>query len=103
MESIIYNLLSNALKYVSPDRIPDVLLRTYEKDGKVTLSVKDNGLGIDLVKYGSKIFKLNQVFHNNPTSKGVGLYITKAQIESLGGTIQVKSRENEGSEFIVTL
>jgi PAS domain S-box-containing protein len=103
LESIIYNLLSNALKYVSPDRIPDILLRTYEKDGKVILSVKDNGLGIDLVKYGSKIFKLNQVFHNNPTSKGVGLYITKAQIESLGGTIQVKSRENEGSEFIVTL
>ncbi len=102
-ESIIYNLLSNALKYVSPERIPDILIRTYEQDGKTMISVKDNGLGIDLVKYGSKIFKLNQVFHKHPSSKGVGLYITKAQVESFGGTIQVKSRENEGSEFIVTL
>ncbi|GAA4467981.1 hypothetical protein GCM10023093_24720 [Nemorincola caseinilytica] len=102
LESIIYNLLSNALKYISPDRIPDILLRTYEQDGKIVLSVKDNGLGIDLVKYGNKIFKLNQVFHKRPDSKGVGLYITRAQIESFGGSIQVKSRENEGSEFIVT-
>lgn len=103
LESIIYNLLSNALKYISTDRIPDILIRTYEQDGRIKLSVKDNGLGIDLVKYGNKIFKLNQIFHNHPNSKGVGLYITKAQVESFGGTIEVKSRENEGSEFTVTL
>jgi len=103
LESIIYNLLSNALKYISPNRIPDILIRTYEDEGRVKLSVKDNGLGIDLVKYGNKLFKLNQVFHKNHNSKGVGLYITKAQVESFGGTIEVKSRENEGSEFIVTL
>lgn len=102
-ESIIYNLLSNALKYISPERIPDILIKTYEQDGRVMISVKDNGLGIDLVKYGSKLFKLNQVFHKHPGSKGVGLYITKAQVESFGGSITVKSRENEGSEFIVTL
>lgn len=102
LESLIYNLLSNALKYMSPDRIPDILVRTYMQNGRVVLSVKDNGLGIDLVKYGHKIFKLNQVFHKRADSKGVGLYITKAQIESFGGKIEVKSRENEGSEFIVT-
>ncbi len=103
LESIIYNLLSNALKYVSPERIPEILIRTYELDGHIALSVKDNGLGIDLNKYGSKIFKLNQVFHKHPDSKGVGLYITRAQIESFGGTIQVVSKVNEGSEFIVKL
>ncbi len=103
LESIIYNLVSNALKYISPDRIPDILVRTYEQDGKVVISVKDNGLGIDLVRYGNRLFKLNQVFHKHHNSKGVGLYITKAQVESFGGSIQVKSRENEGSEFIVTL
>jgi sensor histidine kinase regulating citrate/malate metabolism len=65
--------------------------------------VKDNGLGIDLVKFGNKIFKLNQTFHSHENSRGVGLYITKAQVESFGGNIEVKSRENEGSEFIVTL
>jgi signal transduction histidine kinase len=103
LESIIYNLLSNALKYISTERIPEILVRTYELDGRILLSVKDNGLGIDLVKYGNKIFKLNQVFHKRPDAKGVGLYITKAQVESFGGSIIVRSRENEGSEFIVTL
>lgn len=103
LESIIYNLVSNALKYTSPERIPDILIRTYQKDGKNVISVKDNGLGIDLVKHGHKLFKLNQVFHKHPESKGIGLYITKAQVESFGGNIEVKSRENEGAEFIVTL
>lgn len=103
LESILYNLISNALKYISPDRIPDILVRTYSENGRTIISVKDNGLGIDLVKYGSRLFKLNQVFHKGMNSRGVGLYITKMQVESFGGTIQVKSRENEGSEFIVTL
>ena len=101
--SIIYNLVSNALKYTNTDRIPEILIKTYTEGGKIAISVKDNGLGIDLVKYGNKIFKLNQVFHKGMDSKGVGLYITKAQIESFGGTISVKSREFEGSEFIVIL
>ena len=63
----------------------------------------DIGLGINLDKYGERLFKLNQVFHAGFNSKGIGLYITKTQVESLGGTIEVKSKENEGSEFIVTL
>lgn len=54
-------------------------------------------------KYGNRIFKLNAVFHQGYDSKGVGLYITKTQVESLGGKIEVKSRVNEGTEFIVTL
>ena len=78
-------------------------MRTYSENGRTVISVKDNGLGIDLVKYGNRLFKLNQVFHKGMNSRGVGLYITKVQVESFGGSIQVKSRENEGSEFIVTL
>lgn len=54
-------------------------------------------------KYAGKIFKLNQVFHSGFDSKGVGLYITKSQVESLGGSIEVKSAPDVGSEFIVTL
>ena len=72
-------------------------------DEKTVITVKDNGLGINLDKYGERLFKLNQVFHAGFNSKGIGLYITKTQVESLGGTIEVKSKENEGSEFIVTL
>ena len=103
LESIFYNLISNALKYISKERTPIITISTYLSGGRPTLSVKDNGLGINLEKHGKKLFKLNQVFHPGHDSKGVGLFITKAQIESFGGNIQVKSQENIGSEFIVTL
>ena len=103
LESILYNLISNALKYTSPKRTPEILISVYLADNRNTISVKDNGLGLNLQKYGNKIFKLNQVFHPGHDSKGVGLFITKAQIESFGGNIHVKSNEDEGAEFIVTL
>jgi len=101
LESIIYNLISNALKYSKPNETPEIIISTYIADGRVHLSVKDNGLGINIQKHGKKIFLLNQVFHSGYDSKGIGLYITRTQIESLGGSIDVKSQENEGSEFIV--
>lgn len=103
LESILYNLLSNALKYTAKDRKPEITISTYTADDRVVISVKDNGLGLNLHKYGNKLFKLNQVFHPGHDSKGVGLFITKTQIESFGGSIKVKSEENKGAEFIVTL
>ena len=103
LESIFYNLISNALKYSSKERKPEIIVSTYSVDDRVLISVKDNGLGINLEKYGGKLFKLNQTFHSGYDSKGVGLFITKAQIESFGGNIKVKSKEEEGTEFIVTL
>ncbi len=101
MESILYNFISNALKYCKPEVELKILISTYIKDGETLLTVKDNGLGIDLHTYGRKIFNLYQVFHTGYESKGVGLYIIKTQIESLGGRVSVKSEVNEGSEFIV--
>ncbi len=103
LESIFYNLISNALKYSSPERTPEIIITSKVENGRTIVSVKDNGLGINLDKHGKKIFKLNQVFHPGHDSKGVGLFITKAQIESYGGTITVESEEDMGSEFIVTL
>lgn len=101
LESILYNLISNAIKYRNPDVKPAIVVNTAMTDGRVRLSVKDNGLGIDLERHGNKIFKLNQVFHQHENSKGIGLYMTKTQIESLGGSIRVNSKPNEGAEFIV--
>ncbi len=103
LENIIYNLLSNALKYSRPGITPEISIFVQSLAGKTIITVKDNGLGINLNKYGDRLFKLNQVFHSGFNSKGIGLYITKTQVESLGGIIEVKSTENEGSEFIVTL
>ena len=103
LENIIYNLVSNSLKYTRPGVAPEIMISVKSIDEKTVITVKDNGLGINLDKYGERLFKLNQVFHAGFNSKGIGLYITKTQVESLGGTIEVKSKENEGSEFIVTL
>ena len=103
LENILYNLVSNALKYSLQHTPPKIMIATQEMNGRVQIIVKDNGMGIDLDKYGDKVFKLNEVFHQGYDSKGVGLYITKTQIESFGGTIELKSKLNEGCEFIVTL
>ncbi|WP_346239208.1 PAS domain-containing sensor histidine kinase [Niabella insulamsoli] len=103
LESILYNLISNAIKYSSPFTDSKIWIQTgTQANGEVTLSVKDNGFGIDMDKFGKKIFKLSQVFHKNTDSKGVGLYLTKTQIESLNGKINVESKLNEGSTFMVT-
>lgn len=102
LESILYNLLSNALKYTRSDVKPIVLVSTYLQEGKTVLSIKDNGLGIDLQEYGHKLFQLNQTFHEGYDSKGVGLFITRSQVESLGGKISVVSYVNQGAQFIIT-
>ena len=101
MESILYNFINNALKYARSDVPLRIAISTSNNDGAIMLSVKDNGIGIDLKTYGRRIFNLYQVFHSGYDSKGVGLYIIKTKIESLGGSVSVKSEVNEGSEFIV--
>jgi signal transduction histidine kinase len=60
-------------------------------------------VGIDLEKYGLAIFGLYKTFHGNTNAEGIGLYITKNQIEALGGQITVESTVDEGSKFIITI
>ncbi|MBD0777302.1 PAS domain S-box protein [Maribacter sp. ANRC-HE7] len=99
LESIFLNLLSNAMKYKSEDRNPEILIQSGIEDGVQKIWFKDNGLGINLERHGHKIFGLNKVFHRHPDAKGVGLFITKVQIESMGGKISVESEVNVGSTF----
>lgn len=103
LESIMLNLISNALKYRHPDRIPEILICTSSRNGKTVLTISDNGLGIDLLKNGHKLFGMYKTFHAHPDAKGIGLFITKSQIECLGGTIEVESQENTGTSFIITM
>ena len=102
LESIIQNLLSNALKYRSPERTPVIHFETSNNNNKPELIVSDNGLGIDLSKKKCKIFGLHQTFHNHPEAKGVGLFLTKAQVEAMGGIITVRSVLNKGTTFKIT-
>lgn len=101
LESILQNLVTNAIKYRNPDRNALVVLKSWEENGRGFLSVEDNGLGIDLKKHGDKLFGLRKTFHSNQDARGVGLFITRAQIESLGGSISVESEVGRGTKFIV--
>ncbi|WP_435625003.1 PAS domain-containing protein [Flagellimonas sp.] len=101
LESIILNLLTNAVKYSNPSRSPKITLEASKTEKGVTFLVKDNGLGIDLDRYGDKIFGMYKTFHNNKDARGLGLYIIKNQIEAMDGYIQVESSVGKGSVFKV--
>ncbi len=103
LESIMLNLLSNAIKYRDPDRKPAIHINLYKKEGHVYFEVADNGLGIDMEKHGDKLFGMYSTFHGNENSKGIGLFITKNQIESLGGSITVESELGKGTTFKIKL
>jgi len=101
LESILQNLLSNSLKYRSPLRTPVIYAETLFDDGVLILKFKDNGLGIDLNRHIDKLFGLNKTFHRHEEAKGVGLFITKTQVEAMGGSITAISEVDKGSTFIV--
>ena len=103
LESILHNLITNAIKYKHPDRDPEINVFTYEENDKNYLVVKDNGTGIDLEKHGNQLFQMYKTFHNNDDANGLGLFLTKSQIESLGGKITVESSVGKGSKFTVQL
>jgi len=100
-ESILHNLLSNALKYSAEDRQPNIRIRTWQDNNAVFLAVSDTGIGIDLDKHGQKLFGLYNTFHSGRDSKGIGLYLTKMQVESLSGEIAVESEPDQGTTFTV--
>ncbi len=103
LRSILLNLINNAIKYRHPNR-PPVIQITTSSDGEfVLLTVKDNGLGLDMNKYGNKIFGLYQRFHEGKEGKGLGLYIIKHQVEALEGKIAVDSIVDQGTMFHVFL
>ena len=101
LESIFLNLIGNAIKYKSEKRIPEIYVTSQIENGKIILKFKDNGLGIDLERHGHKLFGLNKVFHRHPEAKGVGLFLTKTQIEAMGGEISAASKINEGTTFTI--
>ncbi len=103
LESIILNLLTNAIKYRHPNRRPVIEIDCYSNMDEWIIKVKDNGLGIDLQKYKSQLFGAFKTFHGNADAKGVGLYITKFQVEAMGGHIDVESQEMKGSTFVIGL
>ncbi len=101
LDSILLNLLTNGIKYRSPERVSFVELQVETAEGFAALKFIDNGLGIDLKTHGAKLFGMYKTFHRHPEARGIGLFITKNQIEAMGGRIEVTSEVGVGSTFTV--
>ncbi len=101
LDSILLNLISNAVKYRHPARPAVIRLETSLEPGYVVLTVRDNGRGLDLARNHTKLFGMYKTFHDNEDARGVGLFITKNQIEAMQGRILVESEVGVGSAFKV--
>ena len=101
LHSIFYNLIKNSIKYHQPGLAPVLEISSKIQNGKLLLSFKDNGLGIDLDKKNGQLFGLYKRFHHHVEGKGMGLFMVKTQVEMLGGSISINSKINEGTTFLI--
>jgi len=100
MESVLLNFTTNAIKYAHPDRDPVIVFDfAIEPEGFKSLKITDNGLGIDLKVYGDLLFGMYKTFHKHEEARGIGLYITRNQIEAMKGTVLVESEVGVGTSF----
>lgn len=102
LRSIIYNLINNSIKYKSPERKPKIFIKTEHENNFITISVKDNGMGIDESKHDAIFSKYFRV-ENAIEGSGIGLYLVKEIVNNSGGKILVESQLGKGSEFKVYL
>lgn len=98
LKSIVYNLISNAIKYSSPERQPEIFIKAENRNDYVLLTVKDNGLGIKQQDQ-AKVFSMFKRLHDHVEGTGVGLYIVKRIIDNAGGKIELESEVGKGTVF----
>ena len=100
LRSVLHNLIGNAIKYAQPGIAPKVMVRSHISEGRLAISVTDNGVGIDLEKYKGKLFKMfSRLNNSNADGNGIGLFLVKRTVEKLGGEVAVESRPGAGSTF----
>jgi PAS domain S-box-containing protein len=101
LHSILYNLISNALKYGREDAPLEIRLESFMENGRVCLRVSDNGKGINMDKFGATLFRFHRNTEVENDSKGIGLYLVEHQVKEFGGNITVKSEPNKGTSFTI--
>ncbi len=102
--SVLLNLISNAIKYRDEQK-PVTYLQITSKSERnmLAITIRDNGLGIDLETQGHKVFGLYKRFHSHVEGRGLGLYLVKNQVEAMGGSISIESKPREGSSFCIRI
>jgi signal transduction histidine kinase len=103
VQSAFYNLLSNALKFRSPDRLLRIHASSKIVGENAVVTVSDNGLGFDSNLYKDKLFRLYTRFHSHVEGRGLGLYLVKSQLEVVRGLISVHSIPGQGAKFEMTI
>ena len=104
LDSIVLNFITNGIKYRSPKRESYIKIEANKYKNEIEMSIHDNGLGIDLKRYGAKLFGMYKTFHPNvKKARGIGLFITKNQIEAIKGRIDVESTVDVGTTFKIYL
>lgn len=101
LSSVFQNLITNSIKYRNPRKRLKIVIEAEMLRNQTILSFKDNGLGIDMEKHGKKLFGMYKTFHGNKDAKGIGLFMTKNQMEAMNGKIEVRSEVNKGATFML--
>ncbi|MBW2960397.1 PAS domain S-box protein [Mesonia aestuariivivens] len=99
LESVILNIVSNAIKYRDPNKNSEIILNYKEDEKYKILEIKDNGIGMDLESNKNQIFGMYETFTDFKNSRGIGLFVSNNQMEALGGKIEIESTLNKGSVF----
>jgi PAS domain S-box-containing protein len=102
LDSVFLNLITNSIKYAKPDGHPEIFISSKHENEIKQLLFEDKGVGFDMDKVKNKIFGFGEKFDHHPGNKGIGLYLVQNHITSLGGSIAVESKVNEGAKFIIT-
>jgi signal transduction histidine kinase len=104
MEYVLYNLLTNAIKYSPPEK--QVFITAAARRDTVTLTVRDQGIGMDeddLKHLFTRFFRSQRAVQSGETGTGIGLVIVEQIVAQHGGRIDVTSKPGEGSAFTVSL
>ncbi|MEY3405533.1 MAG: hypothetical protein RL161_963, partial [Bacteroidota bacterium] len=103
LNSILYNLMSNAIKYRAAERIALIDVQIYKKDKAIFFRVEDNGIGFDSEKFGNKVFEPFKRLTNQKDGKGLGMFLVKSQVEALGGQVSISSKPGVGTVVVFQL
>ncbi len=102
LRSIIYNLLNNSIKYKSPNRKPEIYIKTTREDQYIVISITDNGIGIDPANHQT-IFSKYYRLDNSLDGSGIGLYLVKEIVTNSGGKVLLESQPDKGTEIKIYL